>query len=120
MSPNTLRIVIVGIPSGEAPLWVREKWVGLELPLCQKSGLSITRRTAGVLSGPRNLLAAYLGYFTARYEHSSGFMVQSLEAVDILAAVSPEAAEWWRANTPHILKASRCFMFDESVCRVAL
>ena len=26
-------IRIVGVPPGEAPLWVREKWLGLELPL---------------------------------------------------------------------------------------
>ncbi len=26
-------IRIVNVPAGEAPLWVREKWVGLELPL---------------------------------------------------------------------------------------
>jgi len=27
------RIRVIAVPAGEAPPWVREKWVGLELPL---------------------------------------------------------------------------------------
>jgi hypothetical protein len=35
------------VPPGEAPLWMREKWVGLKLPIC---GPAIPRiyRTVGV------------------------------------------------------------------------
>ena len=33
MKNVTTNVRIVAVPLGEAPLWVREKWVGLELPL---------------------------------------------------------------------------------------
>jgi hypothetical protein len=55
MSNTNRTIRIVGVPPGEAPFWVREQWVGLELPL--------TRHPAprafyafGVLSSPRTWL----------------------------------------------------------------
>src|SRR5512140_2697360 len=46
------RVRIVGVPPGDAPAWVRQEWVGLELPLAQSSAEAIHARTAGVLSGP--------------------------------------------------------------------
>ena len=45
-------IRIIGVPPGEAPLWVREKWVGLELPLTRHSacmGLSLSRGRHAIL-----------------------------------------------------------------------
>ena len=31
-------IRIIAAPPGEAPLWVRQKWVGLDLPVARYSG----------------------------------------------------------------------------------
>ncbi len=47
---------IVAVPPGEAPFWVRQKWVGLELPVVRYSA---HRKflTFGVLSTPRSWLA---------------------------------------------------------------
>jgi hypothetical protein len=42
------------MPPGEAPAWVREKWIGLELPLAQSSSSPMAGGTYGVLSGPRS------------------------------------------------------------------
>ena len=44
---------IVAVPPGEAPLWVREQWVGLDLPVARYSG---HRKFLGlgVLSMPRS------------------------------------------------------------------
>ena len=47
------RICVTAVPAGEAPQWVREKWVGVELPLALRSAHDF--RTFGVLSGPRSL-----------------------------------------------------------------
>jgi hypothetical protein len=40
----TLRIRIVSAPPGEAPQWVREQWIGCELPL-------VARMAIGTFSG---------------------------------------------------------------------
>ena len=45
------RIRIVSVPAGQAPLWVRQKWVGLELPLSLRH-TPVTTFTRGVLTKP--------------------------------------------------------------------
>src|SRR2546430_13393547 len=49
---------ITSVPPGEAPLWVREKWVGLSLPLAQRKAQARSLFTSGVLSGPRGFFAS--------------------------------------------------------------
>ena len=110
------KVRIIQVPPGEAPLWVREKWVGLVLPLAQRSINPLTRSTFGVLSGPRNFLAAVVGCFTGRYNRESGFVVSVLPALQVLELASPEAASWWRTNAPHLCKPWRRFMFHAEVC----
>lgn len=56
------RVRIVAVPPGEAPDWVREKWVGLDLTLAQSRPTPQRLYTAGVLSGPRSGIAAQLAY----------------------------------------------------------
>jgi hypothetical protein len=46
-------VEIVFPPAGEAPLWVREKWVGLRLPVVLREAKPVRALTAGVLTGPR-------------------------------------------------------------------
>jgi hypothetical protein len=107
---------ILTVPPGEAPGWVREKWVGLELPLAQWFPTSTSGLTAGVLSGPRTLFAV-LGHLAGgRYQRRRGFKVNVLEAIAVLESASPEAASWWRVNAPHLMRPSRFFLFPEDVC----
>lgn len=112
------KIRIIAVPPGEAPLWVREKWVGLELPLAQRSAVAQNRLSAGVLSGPKSFLSALAGCFARRYEQKLGFTVSVIPALHVLEAASPEAANWWRSNTPHLCKPWRNFLFDAEVCEV--
>jgi hypothetical protein len=119
MTPMTpSRIRIIAIPPGEAPQWVREQWVGLELPLAQRSPRARSRRVFGVLSGPRGLLARWLAILSGRASRETGYAVPILDAVAMLESKSPEAAAWWRANVPEITSPLRCFLFSESVCQV--
>jgi hypothetical protein len=111
---STVRIIAV--PPGEAPLWVREKWVGLELRVV---GDPIPRKffTYGALSMPRSMLAQWWGVVRGRAEKTSGYVVESVVAVDVLAASSPEAAAWWRENTPHLIGPRRYLVFSEHACQ---
>jgi hypothetical protein len=116
--PHAGRIRILAVPPGEAPAWVREKWVGLELPLAQWVPSSTSRLTAGVLSGPRTSFAVLGSLVRGRYRRRRGFTVNVLEAVAVLESASPEAANWWRVNTPHLMKPSRVFLFPDDVCAI--
>jgi hypothetical protein len=35
------------------------------------------------------------------------------------ARAHPEAAAWWRENTPHLIAPKRYLVFHEEVCRLA-
>ncbi|HEX7253677.1 MAG TPA: hypothetical protein VF376_12405 [Thermoanaerobaculia bacterium] len=118
MSLGARRIRIIAIPPGEAPPWVREQWVGLELPLAQRSSSARSRRVFGVLSGPRDLFAWWLAVIRGRAGRETGYAVRVPDAIAVLERKSPEAAAWWRTNTPHMTNPLRCFLFAESVCMV--
>ena len=59
---------ITATPPGEAPLWVREKWVGLVLPLAPGGSAPGTYLTSGVLSGPQTRLALLIALITKKLE----------------------------------------------------
>ena len=117
MSTTNPTIRIVGVPPGEAPFWVREQWVGLELPLTRHSAPG-TFYSFGAVSGPRTCLAQLWGIIRARAERVRGYVVHSVEAVDILASSSPAAAAWWRENVPHLIGPRRYLVFHEHACEM--
>ncbi len=109
---------IEAIPPGEAPLWVREKWIGVTLPLAPGKESPHAWPSSGVLSGPRNFLSSLIALVTGRLERRTGYLVVSRTAVAILATKSPDAAAWWRTNTPWLLRPGRYFVFPAEVGRV--
>jgi len=76
-------IRIIAIPPGEAPSWVREKWVGLELPLADGDSV-VQVFTSGVLSGPGNRFLAIIWGLLGRLKVQSGYPVYVKEALGIL------------------------------------
>ncbi|AUN32204.1 hypothetical protein [Niveispirillum cyanobacteriorum] len=117
MSEQLPAVRIVAVPPGEAPLWVREAWVGLELPLVRYLS-SRKFLCAGVLSGSRSRFGWLWDLLRGRTETITGYMIDAALAVDILCASSPAAAAWWRENTPDLLAPKRCFIFHADVCRM--
>jgi len=109
---------IIAAPPGEAPLWVRQQWVGLDLPVARYSAggrfLGL-----GVLSMPTSWLGQWLAVIRGRAELVAGYTVEALPAFGILGEKSPEAAAWWRENTPHLIAPRRYLVFHEEVCRIA-
>jgi hypothetical protein len=96
------KIRIIAVPPGDAPEWVRQGWVGLELPLNEESkageGLLM-----GVLGGPAR--------------NQGGYAVNCREAIDTLVAKHPQAGGWWLANTGY-RDHGTVFVFKLDVCEL--
>jgi hypothetical protein len=115
---SQLYLYVTSVPEGEAPLWVREKWVGLKLPLTGPLSVG-TFRGSGVLSGPQSLAAFCVALFRKGLPPKrEGYIVNALDAVKILEVTHPEAAAWWRANVSHLMRPSRRFLFQREVGHV--
>src|SRR5262245_9408749 len=109
--PRCVRIT--SVPPGEAPLWVRERWVGLSLPLAQRRASSLSFLTSGVLSMPKGFISWLGALFRGRLALQRGYLVESHAAVAVLAVNHPEAAQWWFQNTPRLFKGKRHFVFPQ-------
>jgi len=88
-------IRITSTPPGIAPEWVREQWVGVEIPLPKhdEDGIQV-----GV---PDNLF---------------GYQVETKVAIEALRKKSPEAVEWWEENIP--LGFVSRLVFSRDVCQL--
>ena len=94
-------IRITNRPSGQAPDWVREQWVGVVIPLASQEVKGIQLGTDGGLPDPRNI---------------NGYHVSTAEAINAVEAKSPEAANWWRKNLP--LAHCPQLVFGREFCEV--
>ena|SRR2546430_8336808 len=112
------KIRIVACPPGEAPESVRKAWIGLELPLAP--GPLGRRRNAivlgGVLTAPRTWWKRILALVLGKFERRTGYVVNALDAVNLLAARDPDAAKWWRDHCSYLLDGKRHFVFAAHVC----
>jgi hypothetical protein len=106
---------ITSVPPGEAPLWVREKWVGLVLPICGPP-IPRTYRTVGVVTGPSSLLGRLFAILRRRTKKTPGYVVSGEAAFVALEDVSPDAAAWLRANAPGFFQSGQYLVFQDSVC----
>ena len=111
------KIRIIAVPPGEAPEHIRQAWVGVVIPLppppfdCLRC-LS----TAGVLSGPKTPLGQISALLRGKSTKRYGYAVEALTAVSALAEKNPEAAEWWRKNTQHLMEKGKMLVFPVDVC----
>ena len=111
MIASRQRLVITSVPPGEAPEWVRQRWVGLSLPLAQRSAKPRKFLTSGVTSGPRGSMAWLVSLVTGRFKLESGYLVECSAALSVLEAERPDAAAWWKENLPHLFRPGRRFVF---------
>ncbi len=110
-------IRITRTPQGEAPLHIREAWVGIVLP--QARGRDGGRRRVaafGVVSGPRTFFQTLSRRLRGDYLRYDGYSVPTIEALTALDRVNPSAAQWWRQNAPHLIKPNGRFVFEAEVC----
>jgi len=106
----------ISTPPGEAPVSIREAWVGLELPLLRDKPLRYLG--SGVLTGPRSFVGTLIHLVTFRLRIQTGFVVPSLLAIEILEKADPGAARWWRENAPHTARRGRHFLFSPECCEL--
>lgn len=85
-------IEITGVPLGDAPEEVRKAWVGLRLALAESSRSSFAPRPAG-------------------------YIVSSLDAVEILRLFNGVSATWWDEHTD-LVQPDKFFFFDTACCRI--
>jgi hypothetical protein len=109
-----MNIKIVRRPSGEAPEWVRDAWIGLSLPAASKRQRDW--RSLGVLTGPHGWLFRLGAVIFGKSTKVTGYLVNARTAVECLAEGSPNAAAWWHERTPHLLNGRRYFVFDAAAC----
>lgn len=76
------RIRIINTPGGQAPLSVREKWVGVEIDC--------------LYSTPSNVIVDIYTHEIVGY--MSGFVVLQADALSALAKLDAGAAAWWKSN----------------------
>ncbi len=111
-----MQIRIKSVPLGEAPESIRQAWIGLVIPVPPRVSRRRSFLGTGVLSGPKNRLGTLLAIVLGRTQRVKGYMVESKTALELLAARSPEAADWWRNNAPRFFEPDRAFVFSVDSC----
>ena len=114
-------IRIGSTPRGEAPLAIRQAWIGLTLPLLETAPSA--PETMFVEIGFRNP-AGLLGTLKQRLGFKpptaiwQAYTVQAASALRLLENHSPEAARWWRQNTPWLYQPAQVLAFDADCCEL--
>ena len=109
IAPTPQKIEVIGIPEGEAPEWVRREWRGLNLPLALDGVHDV--RAIGVLSAPKTWVGMLLNRLRRKSWVERSYVVDAPAAIEILAGKNAAAADWWRSNTPHLLKPGASLLF---------
>lgn len=93
------KIKILATPPGQAPKWVREEWVGVEIPIPEQESGGIQ-----------------MGIQCGNAENTDGYQVETRAAIEALRIKSPEAARWWEYT--FLLAFPPRLVFSGNVCEV--
>jgi len=83
------------------------------------SAACTTQGTGAFTFYERGFFASIGALLAGKLQRRSGFVVETLAAIAVLAKSSPEAAAWWQENTPHLLRKTRYFVFPQDVGHVS-
>ncbi|HEV7926015.1 MAG TPA: hypothetical protein VGR14_11695 [Verrucomicrobiae bacterium] len=111
-----MQIRIKSIPPGEAPEHIRQAWIGLVIPVPSRFVGRWKGLAFGVLSGPKSNVVSWFAALIGFGQRKVGYVVESRVAIDLLAARSQEAADWWRHNASQFTKSGRYFVFAAESC----
>jgi hypothetical protein len=113
-----MQIRIVDTPPGEAPVEIRDAWIGILLPLVSGEGGPKVVLASGVLSGPQNVLSTLWCLITGQIKRVTAYRVRARVAFDLLERHAPHAAAWWRSHAPHLYDDDRMLGFHSHVCEM--
>lgn len=119
-----MKIRITSVPAGDAPLAIREQWVGVEIPVygVEDHGIAVMPfgedGLAGVITGPQRSVVSGLPVDPDDNPHLAGFRVETEVAIAALReAGKKEAADWWQQcfeNHPD----SDILVFGQQFCEI--
>jgi hypothetical protein len=66
---------------------------------------------------PPPMMARFIAILLGRVQLHSGYAVNGLEAIQVLAVKDPRAATWWRENCADFLDGKRDLVFPAEVCQ---
>lgn len=95
-----MKIKIIAIPPGQAPLAIRQQWIGITLPVAEN--LPSNTIEMGVLGG--------------KPENSGGYPVETIIAIQELKKKSIESAKWWEFHVDP--KQMPWLSFQRTVCEI--
>ena len=101
-SETAFRIRIVRRPDGEAPEWVRDAWIGVEIPRLVEEPVSTVG--FGVLTGPTNIALDWFLVLIGRAKPVTSYVVAADTAIARLMEHAPTAADWWRTEVPYLVR----------------
>lgn len=109
-------IRIISAPRGPAPLWVREKWIGLELPVEKTKAVTVS--TLPDFKRRRFVTPFHVLWWqlTGKLSNYSGYVVRVDDALRVLEIRHKDAAAWWDENAPHLRGST--FLFDAASCQL--
>lgn len=67
---------------------------------------------------PGNAFLELIALLQGKIGRSTGYVVNAKRAVQALETTRPDAADWWRTNTPTLLNGKRNFVFDQKACEL--
>lgn len=86
-----VKVEVIATPAGQAPEWVHDAWIGVQFEAERDNPREKGVIRGGVLGGKPDK------------ENTGGYSVNGRVAITQLGKSNPEAAEWWKKNTPFFL-----------------
>lgn len=114
-------IRIDSTPQGEAPIAIRQAWIGLTLPLLETAPSAPEAMIVEIgFRNPASLLSTVKQRLGFRPPTTiwQAYTVQAASALRLLERHSPDAARWWQRNTPWLYQPAQILAFDAGCCEL--
>ena len=102
------------VPPGEAPYEIRQKWVGLVLPVAPPTMRETYMKS--LLTEPKTYLGIFIASRDEDFLANGAFFVSGPTAIEALLQSSFDAVKWWKRNAPFFQNKRSAFLFSAACC----